>query len=206
MQSRGGRHRWRGRAAGVTLPELLISVGILAAIMGVIGALYLAGIRAWYAETAAATADNQARWALKWLVPVIREARAVVPEESDHHRLTFVQTYPTLSGPVYVSNGDTITLYLGDATGEASVSPRLLWFTRNGLRVQSLANDLVKADGEQGFEVEYIKQDGTVLTDVTAATVRGLVAVRLTITAYGRSGGTSRFVSMSNTVPLRNLN
>ncbi len=205
MMSRAMSRSRLGHEAGVTLVELLMSAAVLALILGAIGAMYLAGIRAWYSETAAATADNQARWALKWMMPVVREARRVRPAFSNHHRLTFIQPQAQLTAPISVTYGDTISIYLGDAAGAASTSGNSLWFSRNGTPVRALAHGLVKPDGSPGFEVEYIKQDGSVQTDVDQTTVHGLVGVRLILTARGHKGGQIRYLTMARTVPLRNL-
>ncbi len=204
MKSRAMSRSRLGHEAGVTLVELLMSAAVLALILGAIGAMYLAGIRAWYSETAAATADNQARWALKWMMPVVREARRVRPAFSDHHRLTFIQPRAQLTAPISVTYGDTISIYLGDPSGVPTLG-RSLWFSRNGTPVRALAHGLVKPDGSQGFEVEYVKQDGSVQTDIDETTVHGLVGVRLILTARGHKGGQIRYLTMARTVPLRNL-
>ena len=198
------RHRLLGRP-GVTLPELLLSLAVLALMLGAISGLYLSAIRAWYRQTATDAAHNQARWAVQWLLPVIREARSVDPISSNHYRIQFVQPSAQMTSPAGVTDGDTVAIYLADPFGQYNAAGVEVWFARNGTPVRALARNVVKEDGSAGFEVDYFLTGGATVTDVDAATVQGLTGVQVAITCRGREGGSVRHVTISGSVPLRNL-
>ena len=140
MQSR--RRSPRGR--GVTLPEVLTAVMVLAVVVGSIGAIYSQAMRAWYLGASETYAQQKATWVIQRMAPDLHQALSVTPAAPPNESMYVVVQVPAKSydsgegvylnqlavdglGDPYLVPGNYIIYYRGDEHGALDADGDRLW-------------------------------------------------------------------------------
>lgn len=131
------RRRYRARR-GLTLPEVLMAGLVTALIIGVLAGFMNFSHKAWAGSVSSGDAQTAAQTAMQTIAADIRAARSVVEGSSSSVQLTLQlpqYDYPvTRQGlAVPLQDGDVISYYLSDESGQLAGAGSILWRSVNGV-------------------------------------------------------------------------
>ena len=191
------------RRQGVTLIELLVTMTILVVVLGALMSLYLSCLRSYAVQALGASAQTQARWAVRAATPYLREMRVITHAQSNYlrwHPPKTDQLPPDLG-----VEGHVLVIYPGTEQGQPDTDAGdHLWLASNqrgGLTpVKLLADDIVPGTGVQ---FTYLLSDGTEVSPLAGGDKSRLRGVRMAVTTVQYVHGQPRYATQEGTVVLR---
>ena len=132
------------RKRGITLPEVLTAVIVLAVIVGSVSAIYSTAMRGWYLGAAETFAGQKAAWVIQRMAPDLREAMSVTPASPPNESVYVVLRTPAKAydtgegtylnqvsvdayGVPYLEPGDYVIYYRGNEYGGLDATGDRLW-------------------------------------------------------------------------------
>lgn len=132
------------RRRGVTLPEVLTAVMVLAVVVGTVSSIYTLAMRAWYLGAAETYAEQKAAWAIQRMAPDLRQGMSVTPAAPPNESTYLVTQVPAKAfdtgegvhlnqvavdayGAPYLVPGDYVIYYRGNEHGALDASGDRLW-------------------------------------------------------------------------------
>lgn len=129
---------------GVTLPEVLTAVMVLAVVVASVSAIYAMGMRGWYLGAAETYAEQKAAWAIQRMAPDLRQGISVTSAAAPYESLYLVVQIPAKTydsgegtylnqvavdayGDPYLVPGDYVIYYRGDEYGTLAADGDRLW-------------------------------------------------------------------------------
>lgn len=130
MRSRISRRRTR---RGFTLIEVVIASGVTMMVLSSIVFFSTFQARSWQEATAVYGSQRPGQTAVELLAPSVRAARSVVVGSSSATRLTLQMPKYDSSGNLVIplADGDILSFYLSDATGDPARPGSILWRSKN---------------------------------------------------------------------------
>ncbi|UCC68299.1 MAG: prepilin-type N-terminal cleavage/methylation domain-containing protein [Armatimonadota bacterium] len=129
---------------GVTLPEVLTAVMVLAVVIASVSAIYSLAMRAWYLGAAETYAQQKAAWVIQRMAPDLRQGMSVSPAVPPNESTYLVAQIPAKTydtgegahlnqvavdayGEPYLVPGDYIIYYRGNESGGLDAAGDRVW-------------------------------------------------------------------------------
>jgi len=205
----------RGRG-GFTLPEALTVTIVLAILIVAVSTIYMAAVRAYRRGEPANSAEREASWAVRRMLPDFQQAIAIIPEDPPNDRTAVKMRIPdrvwdatdkahynhvAVNGSdLTLVPGDMVYFYRGNSAGAMDATGSMLW------------RAVVHADGSAGKK--YQVADNLVDNPLKGGApkpmfiywpdVVRLRSVEMTITVQERAGSQVANSTMVSEVCFRN--
>jgi len=209
----------RCRGNGVTLPEVLTAVIILAVIVGSVSAIYAASMRGWYQGASMTYAEQKASWVIQRMVPDIQQALSITPASSPYDTSCIAvqlpaRTYDGYSGVYlnqvstdaegkpYLVPGNHVVYYRGDEYGNLDVDGDRIW-----RRLTDPSGGTILKQQEIADNVVDNSDDGTGSPKpmfIYWPDIYRLRSVEVTVTVEETRGHRTATASMTGELTLRN--
>ena len=128
------RSRFNRSRRGITLVETVLATGVTLMVFATLSFFSTFQAKSWQEAAAVVRSQRMGQSTLERLAPSIRAARGVVVASSSATKLTLQMPLYDGSGnlAVPVSNGDLLSFYLSDSTGNPNNTGGILWRSKNG--------------------------------------------------------------------------
>ena len=138
------RRRAKGKAIGVTLPEVLTAVMVFAVVAGSVSAIYTTAMKTWYIGAAENYAEQKASLAVQRMVPDLQQGVSVTAASHPYDAICIAIRLPAKvydsgegvylnqvgsdgEGKPYLIEGDWAVYYRGNEYGHISLTGDRIW-------------------------------------------------------------------------------